>query len=142
MMAGHMSGNPTQDAFTEWLHTHYVSRDVLDKRLEDLASELTTSVVAMIKDLQAAQQQQYQQFEQQQDEKKQQAIHITSNGSGVGSGVGEQVYVSFFHFISFSLPQYIDNVYLDFFHIIIIRIQTYFFFIIRLLVVIEKALVM
>ncbi|XP_045212525.2 uncharacterized protein LOC123563667 isoform X2 [Mercenaria mercenaria] len=89
MMAGHMSGNPTQDAFTEWLHTHYVSRDVLDKRLEDLASELTTSVVAMIKDLQIAQQEQYHQFEQQQEQSKQHAVHITSNGSGVG----EQVYV-------------------------------------------------
>lgn len=109
MMAGHMSGNPTQDAFTEWLHTHYVSREVLDKRLEDLASELTTSVVAMIKDLQAAQQQQYQQFEQQQDEKKQQAVHISS----IGSGVGEQVYVSFFYFIYFSLPQYIITFYLQ-----------------------------
>ncbi|XP_060555022.1 uncharacterized protein LOC132715927 [Ruditapes philippinarum] len=92
MMAGHISGNPTQDSFTEWLHTHYVSRDVLDKRLEELATELTTSVMDMMKNLQAAQQQQYQQFEQKQENNKQQSVHITSNGLGVG----EQVYVSSF----------------------------------------------
>jgi recombinational DNA repair ATPase RecF len=92
MMAGHISGNPTQDSFTEWLHTHYVSRDVLDKRLEELATELTTSVMDMMKNLQAAQQQQYQQFEQKQENNKQQSVHITSNGFGIG----EQVYVSSF----------------------------------------------
>lgn len=74
MMAGHMSGNPSQDTFTQWLHTHYVSREVLDKRLEDLATELTASVLAMVKDLQEKQSQQYKQY----------GVHIQANGTGLG----------------------------------------------------------
>ncbi|KAL4239314.1 Secreted beta-glucosidase sun1 [Mactra antiquata] len=91
MMKGHMSGNPTQDAFTEWLHSNYVSRDVLDERLKDLASDLTSSVLVMIKELQESQQQQYIHLEQQQQEiqnSQQQHVHVTADGASIG----EQVY--------------------------------------------------
>jgi len=99
MMAGHMSGNPSQDAFTDWLHSNYVSRTVLDQRLKDLAEELTTSVVGMVKDLQAAQQKQFeeqqQQYQQlhdsQQQQQQQQQVHMSINNTGIG----EQVQISY-----------------------------------------------
>lgn len=105
-MAGHMSGNPTQDAFTEWLHSNYVSRSVLDQRLKDLAEELTTSVVGMIKDLQEAQQkqfeqqqQQYQQLHNSQQQQQEQQLKISVNGTGIG----EQVHVSLLQILLLTL---------------------------------------
>lgn len=56
IMRGHMSGNPAQDAFTQWLHSNYVNREVFNKRLQDLSTELTDSVIGMIRDVKEQQQ--------------------------------------------------------------------------------------
>ena len=44
-MAGHLSGDPSQDAFTHWLHSNYVSREDLDRRLGAMAADLTENVM-------------------------------------------------------------------------------------------------
>ncbi|KAH3862071.1 SUN domain-containing protein 1-like isoform X1 [Dreissena polymorpha] len=56
LMSGEPSDNPSHTAFTEWLQAKYVSKEAVDARLKDLSVELTASMVAMIKDLQAQKQ--------------------------------------------------------------------------------------
>ncbi|KAL3876673.1 hypothetical protein ACJMK2_034477 [Sinanodonta woodiana] len=48
MMEAHTTGK-VQDAFSAWLHAHYVSREALDSRLKVLANELTDQIMDEMK---------------------------------------------------------------------------------------------
>ena len=84
-MAGHMSGNPNQDAFTGWLHSNYVSRETLDQRLAALADDLTAKVLVMVADAQQGSQR-----EQATQEKTAEVTQEQIDAALLYAGVGEQ----------------------------------------------------
>ena len=89
-MAGHLSGNSGQDAFTHWLHSNYVSREDLDKRLGILAADLTENVMTMMKaaeEAQIAAAVAAATAASQQQDNKQQHVVIAANASGLGAEV-------------------------------------------------------
>ena len=87
-MAGHLSGDPSQDAFTHWLHSKYVSREDLDRRLGTLATDLTENVMKMIKSSEEAQiAAAVAAATQQQQDSQQQHVVVAGNGSGIGAEV-------------------------------------------------------
>ncbi|KAK3601857.1 hypothetical protein CHS0354_041780 [Potamilus streckersoni] len=66
MMEGHTTGK-VQDAFSAWLHAHYVSREALDARLKILANELTDQIMDVMK----------------QSKTEETQVYIASNNTGI-----------------------------------------------------------
>ena len=91
-MAGHLSGNPKQDAFTQWLHSNYVSREALDKRLETMAADLTENVIAMMKASEDSQIAAAVAAATAAQQDHSQHVVVAGNGSGIGAEVGYLLY--------------------------------------------------
>ena len=97
-MAGHLSGDPSQDAFTHWLHSNYVSREDLDRRLGTMAADLTENVMKMIKSSEEAQiaaAVAAATAAQQEQDSVQQHVVVAGNGSGIGSQVYTVKFLNF-----------------------------------------------
>ena len=89
-MAGHLSGDPSQDAFTHWLHSNYVSREDLDRRLGAMAADLTENVMKMIKSSEEAQiaaAVAAARATQEEQAGVQQQVVVVGNGSDIGAQV-------------------------------------------------------
>ena len=91
-MAGHLSGNPGQDAFTQWLHSNYVSREILDKRMESLAADLTDNVMTMLKVSEEAQIAAAVKAATEAQQNREQHVVVAGNGSGIGAEVRSSPY--------------------------------------------------